>query len=247
MTLKTEQVSLNGASLAVRHPLDPLTAAEITEVTRILTDHFQWGGDLRVETIDIEEPAKDVVRHYTPETAPPRVARFHVYRRGVMGVWDGLVDLDSAKVISAVFKEKARPMIAIKEILLIEETVKADARFQEALRRRGLLAELDKMCIDPWTVGDFNISIEQGRRVVYCFVWMRMFPLDNFYAHPVEGVHALIDVSTLEVLEIVDHFEATGDYIPVPRTPLNYDHEVLHTFREPSSRLDIVQPDGAGF
>jgi primary-amine oxidase len=230
MTLKTEEVSLNGAALAVRHPLDPLTAAEITEVTRILEDHFQWGGDLRVETIDIEEPAKDVVRHYVPEAAAARVARFHVYRRGVMGVWEGLVDLGSAKVVSAVFKEKARPMIAIKEILLIEETVKADTRFQ-----------------DPWTVGDFNIPIEQGRRVVYCFIWMRMFPLDNFYAHPVEGLHALIDVSTLEVLEIVDHFEATGDYIPVPRTPLNYDHELLHTFREPSSRLDIVQPDGAGF
>jgi primary-amine oxidase len=247
MTLKTEEVSLNGAGLAVRHPLDPLTAAEITEVTRILEDHFQWGEDLRVETIDIEEPAKDVVRHYVPEAAPARVARFHVYRRGVMGVWEGLVDLGSAKVVSSVFKEKARPMIAIKEILLIEETVKADARFQEALRRRGLLADLEKMCIDPWTVGDFNIPIEQGRRVVYCFIWMRMFPLDNFYAHPVEGLHALIDVSTLEVLEIVDHFEASGDYIPVPRTPLNYDHEVLQKFREPSSRLDIVQPDGAGF
>ncbi len=157
------------------------------------------------------------------------------------------MDLGNAKVISAGFKEKARPMIAIKEILLIEETVKADARFQDALRRRGLFDDLDKMCIDPWTVGDFNIPIEQGRRVVFCFIWMRMFPLDNFYAHPVEGVHALIDVSTLEVLEIVDHFEASGDYIPVPRMPLNYDHEVLRAFREPSSRLDIVQPDGAGF
>src|SRR5580700_6750002 len=109
MTLKTAEVALNGAGLAVRHPLDPLTATEISEVTRILEDHFQWGGDLRVETIDIEEPAKDVVRHYVPEAAPARVARFHVYRRGVMGVWEGLVDLGSAKVVSSVFKEKARP------------------------------------------------------------------------------------------------------------------------------------------
>ncbi len=52
MTLKTAEVALNGAGLAVRHPLDPLTATEISEVTRILEDHFQWGGDLRVETID---------------------------------------------------------------------------------------------------------------------------------------------------------------------------------------------------
>ena len=106
MGLQTEDVSLDRAGLTIRHPLDPLTAAEITAVTRILQDHFQWGPDLRVETIDIHEPAKDVVRHYSPETAPARVARFHVYRRGVMGVWDGLVDLGSAKVISAVFQRK---------------------------------------------------------------------------------------------------------------------------------------------
>ncbi len=247
MGLKTEDVSLDRAGLTISHPLDPLTAAEITEVTRILQDHFQWGPDLRVETIDIHEPAKDVVRNYSPEAAPARVARFHVYRRGVMGVWDGLVDLGRAKVVSAVCQEKARPMIAIKEILQIEETVKNDARFQEALRRRGLLGDLENMCVDPWTVGDFNIPMEQGRRVLICFIWMRMFPLDNFYAHPVEGLHAFIDVSTLEVIQVLDHFEAKGDYISVPRTPLNYDADLLTEFRKPSSRLDIVQPDGAGF
>jgi primary-amine oxidase len=247
MGLQTEDVSLDRAGLTISHPLDPLTAAEITAVTRILQDHFQWGPDLRVETIDIHEPAKDVVRNYSPQAPPPRVARFHVYRRGVMGVWDGLVDLGRAKVVSAVCQEKARPMIAIKEILQIEETVKADARFQEALRRRGLLGDLENMCVDPWTVGDFNIPMEQGRRVLICFIWMRMFPLDNFYAHPVEGLHVFIDVSTLEVSEVLDHFEAKGDYIPVPRTPLNYDAELLTEFRKPSSRLDIVQPDGAGF
>ncbi|HTZ59714.1 MAG TPA: primary-amine oxidase [Acidobacteriaceae bacterium] len=248
MPLNTQDVSLNGSGIAVsHHPLDPLSAAEISAATRILQNHFQWGDDLRVETIDVHEPAKDVVRNFAPENAPPRVARFHVYKRGVMGVWDGLVDLGEGKVIAADFKEKARPMIAIKEILLIEETVKADPRFQEALRRRGLIEDLEKVCIDPWTVGDFNIPMEQGRRVLICFVWMRLFPLDNFYAHPVEGLHAFIDVSTLEVIEVLDHFEAKGDYIPVPRIPLNYDRDLLPEFRQPSSRLDIVQPDGPGF
>jgi primary-amine oxidase len=247
MALKTEGVSTNGTGVAVHHPLDPLTAGEITAVTRILHDHFQWGPNLRVETIDANEPAKDVVRDYNPKNATPRIARFHVYQHGVMGVWQGLVDLGSAKVISKTFRAEARPMLAVQEILDIESLVKADARFQEGLRRRGLLAELEYVCVDPWSVGDFNIPIEQGRRVLNCFVFMRMFPLDNFYAHPIEGLHALIDVSTLEVLEVHDHFEANGDYIPVPRTPLNYDRELLQQFRQPSSRLDVVQPDGAGF
>ena len=139
------------------------------------------------------------------------------------------------------------PMVAVEEVLLIEKTVKADPRFQEALRRRGLLDELEYMCIDPWTVGDFGHEIEQGRRVLNCFVWMRTFPLDNYYAHPVEGLHALIDLSTLEVIKVDDHFEENGDYIPVPRTPLNFDADVLTEFRPPSAPLDVVQPDGPGF
>ncbi len=122
-------------------------------------------------------------------------------------------------------------MVAVEEVLLIEKTVKADPRFQEALRRRGLLAEVDNMCIDPWTVGEFGYEVEQGRRVLNCFVWMRTFPLDNYYAHPVEGLHALIDLSTLEILRVDDHFEAAGDYVPVPRTPLNFDADVLTEFR----------------
>ena len=35
------------------------------------------------------------------------------------------------------------------------------------------------------------MRVETGRRVLNCFVWMRTFPLDNYYAHPVEGLHAL--------------------------------------------------------
>ncbi len=103
------------------------------------------------------------------------------------------------------------------------------------------------MCVDPWTVGDFGHAAEQGRRVLNCFIWMRTFPLDNYYAHPVEGLHALIDLATLEILQVEDHFEANGDYVPVPRTPLNYDSAILKDYRPPSSRLDVVQPDGAGF
>jgi primary-amine oxidase len=235
------------SAAGVAHPLDPLTAAEIARTTAIIQAHFPWGNDLRVETIDIEEPAKDTVRDHVPGTPYPRIAGFNIYRRGVMGVWQGRADLERGTVISEVFRPEARAMVAVEEVLLIEKTVKADPRFQEALRRRGLLAEVDNMCIDPWTVGEFGYEVEQGRRVLNCFVWMRNFPLDNYYAHPVEGLHALVDLSTLEILRVDDHFEAAGDYVPVPRTPLNFDADVLAEFRAPSAPLDVVQPAGPGY
>ena len=229
------------------HPLDPLSTEEIRRVAAVIRENFDWGDDLRVETIDVEEPAKELVRKHAPGAPFPRIARFNIYRRGETGVWQGRVDVTGGELIAKNFRPEARAMVAVEEVLLIEKTVKADPRFREALRRRGLLDEVDNMCIDPWTVGDFGYADERERRVLNCFVWMRTFPLDNYYAHPVEGLHALIDLATLEILRVDDHFAEKGDYIPVPRRPLNFDADVLTEFRPQSAPLDIVQRDGPGY
>jgi primary-amine oxidase len=246
MNLHVTSQTADGASGAA-HPLDPLDALEIAKASSILRQHYPWGDDLRVETIDIAEPDKAAVRGHAPGDAFARIAHYNIYKRGQPGVQQGLIDLRAGTIISEHFNPEARAMVAVAEVLEIEATVKADARFQEALRHRGLIDYLDFMCIDPWTVGDFGHEIEKGRRVLNCFVWMRTFPLDNYYAHPVEGLHALIDLSNLEVLKVEDHFAEKGDYIPVPVTPLNFDAEVLTSFRPPSAPLDVVQPHGAGF
>ena len=41
-----------------RHPLDPLTYEELTQTAAILRDLFASGDDLRVETIDIDQPGR---------------------------------------------------------------------------------------------------------------------------------------------------------------------------------------------
>ena len=188
----TSQTAASGAA----HPLDPIDAVEIAKASSIIRQHYRWGDDLRVETIDIAEPDKATVRSHAPGDAFARIARYNVYKRGSPGVQQGLIDLQAGTIMSEHFNLEARAMVAVAEVLEIEATVKADARFQEALRRRGLMDYLDLMCIDPWTVGDFGHEIEKGRRVLNCFAWMRTFPLDNYYAHPVEGLHALIDRAT---------------------------------------------------
>jgi primary-amine oxidase len=231
----------------VAHPLDPLSGEELVRAAEIIQANFPWGKDLRVETIDVEEPDKNVVRNYVPGAAFPRIAQFNIYRAGVMGVWQGRADLNSGELISKTFRPKARAMVAVEEVLLIEKTVKADPRFRAALRRRGLLDEVDNCASTRGRLATFGHTIEQGRRVLNCFVWMRTFPLDNYYAHPVEGLHALIDLSTLEILRVVDHFEERGDYVPVPRMPLNFDADVLTEFRAPSAQLNVLQPEGPGY
>ena len=87
----------SSSMVADTHPLDPLTSEELTRTAAILRDHFSWGDELRVETIDIDEPVKEVARTYQPGDPLQRTARFKIYRHGVTGVWEGKVDLGAGK------------------------------------------------------------------------------------------------------------------------------------------------------
>ena len=77
---------------------------------------------------------------------------------------------------------------------------------------------------------------------------MRLFELDNYYAHPVEGVNVVVDIDRMSVLRVDDHALAAGEEpVPVPQTPVNYDSEILTDFRAPLKPLDVVQAEGPSF
>src|SRR3954465_11816551 len=114
MDLRLESHERSDATALAIHPLDPLSAAEIETAATAIRDHFQWGEDLRVETIDIDEPPKELVRNHSPGAPVQRIARFNAYQRGVMGVWQGRIDLQSRQVISKTFRPNARPMVAVE-------------------------------------------------------------------------------------------------------------------------------------
>jgi Cu2+-containing amine oxidase len=126
-----QTASLTDAISEVAHPLDPLSAREIARATATIRAHFTWGDDLRVETIDIEEPTKEFARNHVQGTPFPRIARFNIYRRGEMGVWQGRTDLASGEVIAKTFRADARAMVAVEEVLLIEQTVKPIRAFRK--------------------------------------------------------------------------------------------------------------------
>lgn len=52
---------------------------------------------------------------------------------------------------------------------------------------------------------------EQGRHVSHTFAWVRSRPDDNLYAHPIEGVCAVVDIKTREVIRVDDY-----GVVPVP-------------------------------
>ena len=88
------------------------------------------------------------------------------------------------------------------------------------------------MFVTPLTAGSFDLP-EESRRIVKA----QMYSLEgsgiNLYARPIEGVQAIVDLDTQQVIQILD----TG-VIPVPTASHNFDEDSARAqvgLRDPTS------------
>ena len=65
----------------------------------------------------------------------------------------------------------------------------------------------------------------------------------NFYAQPIEGVVAHVNLTTGKILELLD----TDRNLPIPREPAEIAAAFNLPLREPLPPLNITQPNGPGF
>ena len=113
-----------------------------------------------------------------------------------------------------------------------------------ALERHGI-HDLDRVLFDTWAYGGLLVpERHRDRRVGWTDVWYRNEDGSNPYANPLSGLHFVVDMNTLELLEVqdesdVDRPRTMGEYVPalVPGQQL----------RDDIKPLDIVQPEGASF
>jgi primary-amine oxidase len=193
------------AASDVLHPLQPLTADEISLVSGLVRAEMAKLGDtLRFEMIELKEPAKAVVRAFQPGDAIAREARVNVYRTGDIGVWRMLVSITDGAVLAKEFLPEARPMIQLEEFLEIEAAVKRDPTFIEACARRGI-TDMSLVCVDPWSAGNFGVEGEEGLHLSHAFCWVKSSPHDNLYAHPIEGLNPVVDIKRMEVIRVDDY------------------------------------------
>ncbi len=223
------------------HPLSPLSADEIQRTAAIVRRDLENGADALFETIELAEPDRTSVRNRQPNAALDRRAWANVYFRARNGVVRCLVSLSEDKVVSQDHRKDAQPMISAAEFMGIENAIKADPRFIAACNRRGI-KDLTHVTCDPWSAGNFGIEEEKGRRISHVFCWIRNSAFDNHYAHPIEGLNATVDISTLEVLTVTDK----GD-VPIPSGEANYDRTFQTEVRDDLRAIDVVQPEGVSF
>jgi primary-amine oxidase len=222
---------------AARHPLEPLGPEEIRLAARLVREKLSGEG-MRFESILLNEPDKQAYRALTPGKSLPRVAIVNAFRAGDIGVWQFKVALDTQTVVDEAFYEAARPMIMLEEFMAIEDVVKADPQFQAACTARGI-EDIAMVCVDPWSAGNFGV---EGRHLAHTFCWLRTEENDNLYAHPIEGLNAVVDIKRMTVLRVDDY-----GAMPVPRENSNYESQFQTRLRDDLKPINITQPEGVSF
>ncbi len=60
------------------------------------------------------------------------------------------------------------------------------------------------------------------------------------YAHPVQGLVAVVDLNEMEVLKVEDH-----EIVDIPQEPCNYATKFIDEFRSNPKPISITQPEGS--
>ena len=222
------------------HPLDPLTAAEIARAWEIVRTERALGPRVRVIFIMLHEPPKKVVLAHRPGDAVERAA-FVVLVDSVPGkTYEAVVSLSGGRVLSWEHIPGVQPAIVLDEFVDCEAAVRADPRWQEAMRKRGV-TDLSLAMVDSWSAGNFGFPQDEGRRLVRALTWVRRHAQDNGYARPVANLLTVVDLNAMAVVAVED-----GGVVPLPPEDASYSPEAAGT-RTGLKPVEIRQPEGPSF
>jgi primary-amine oxidase len=221
--------------------LAPLSADEIGVAVDVIKADPELGPGALYGNLDLREPTPQAWRDHLAGKTLPREARINISHKDRPGVWMVIVSFEQRAIVSRRHFPTAKSAFQVEQLLDVERVVKADPRFIEACRKRGI-TDMTGVCVDSWSGGNFGFPDEEGHMVSYAHCWLRLRDFENFYAHPIDGLNVAVDVKTGEVLRIDDHGGP-----PIPMTDIPYDPEFMPPARAPMKPLNVVQPEGTSF
>ncbi len=244
------------ASAADSHPLDPLSADEVTVTRDLLLAAYKGkfpsaASPPIFNLVTLEEAPKAELLAFDAGTGPvPARKGFAILQppraafaeNETYAVVEAVVNLTSQEVEQWKLVEGVQPLITPEDCFEAERICKADAEVCELLASRyGITdVEADVAC-DPWSVHEHGTL--QGR-LVQLFLYKRTNPNDNQYAHPID----MVPVVCLETGQ-VEHIDASEEPQKINEVNNNYHRDLVEGgFRaDPPKALNIIQPDGPSF
>jgi primary-amine oxidase len=231
-------------TVANSHPLDPLTADEVRQAAAILRRDRKIGDTWRFASIELREPAKAALPALE---ADPRASREAI----VVG-WD-CADGQAHRAIVALAGDKVThwehlpglyPNMTVDEWHECDDMLRAHPELVQALARRGI-TDMSLVLTDMWAYGAALVPERyQGRRIGWSDVWYRDSELSNPYAHHVTGLHPVVDLNTMTLLELEDNLPGKDDH---PAVMGEYLPRLIPTPLREVAPLEISQPEGVDF
>jgi primary-amine oxidase len=231
------------------HPLDPLSAEEFTAVAAILGRDHGVGDGWRIACIEMIEPTKpELAAFEAGGDRPARKAVVLCLDRAQNATYKSVVSLTDDRIESFEHVPGVQANFTVDEFEECDRVLRAHPDVIAALAKRGI-TDLDNVFMDTWTYGNAVAPPEyRNRRIGWSDTWRKDAPGANPYAHPVSGLHCVIDLNSMELLRIednggVDAPDVMGEYVPkhIP------DRIKAAWNREPLKPLEITQSDGPSF
>src|ERR1700735_803588 len=188
----------------VPHPLDPLNAAEIRQAAAIVRRDRGVGDGWRFASIELKEPAKGELPALESGRLARREALVVCWDRGDGRAYRGAVSLTADEVTAWDHLPGQQPNMTVDEWHECDEMLRAHPAVTGALGRRGI-TDMSRVLADMWAYGAaFVPDRYAGRRIGWCDLWHRGSERGNPYAHHVTGLHPVVDLNSMELLEIED-------------------------------------------
>jgi primary-amine oxidase len=220
------------------HPLDPLDESEIAGAVRILQAAPNFPKTALFSTVVLNEPPKAEVLSFKAGARFRREAFAIVLDRAENKTYEATVDLRAGKVLSWKEIPGVQPLVFLEEYEVLPDIVKADKRWQAAMRKRGI-TDFEQIAVDGWAVG--QAPPQMVGRLLRALSYFKG-DTANYYGRPIEGVVAIVNMNTRAVVDVLD----TG-VVPISRMSQDFDEKSVGKLREKPKPLVISQPEGAGY
>jgi primary-amine oxidase len=223
------------------HPLDPLSGDEIRAAVAVLRRERAVGRDWRFGTIELREPSKQPL---LAGEAIPREAILSCWNRDDGATYRAVVSIGDDRVVSWEHRPGEQANFTETEFYECNEALRKEPRVLEALERHGI-EDIERVLFDTWAYGGLLVPEKfRDRRVGWTDVWVENAQGSNPYANPLSGLHFVVDMNTMELLEVddqssVDRPRTMGEYVPKLVPGLRA--------RDDLKPLEITQPEGVSF
>jgi primary-amine oxidase len=243
-----------GQDGGMAHPLDPLTAEEIRQVSAILRRDRDVGAGWRFASIELKEPAKDA----WPDPGAHREALAVCWNRADGQAYRAVVSLADDAVAGWEHLPGQQPNMTNDEWHECDQMLRAHPALAQALARRGI-TNMSLVLTDMWAYGAALVPERyRGLRLGWADVWYRGSERGNPYAHHVTGLHPIVDLNAMTLLEMEDsqddaaqddaaQDDAAQDDAAQPATAGEYLPELIGRPLREVKPLQVVQPEGVGF